>query len=235
MTSLGFRPRNDHIAERVRPTTALSAPSSTSTSLPSAVAPRCVFPVVRGFIPTLILSALATAIPLCFFYLDMDEVDYQKATAQRIIVAGAAVGGFLIIVANDCSAWYNMMLGFHIGIEVRVVEKTLAYAYEDSTSDEYMSWALAAAVVIISHLVPFLLTDRLMLLTFIAYAGLIVNVITVVFLFPELLLVVTGSSIALLATTMLICGVCEVNTSILSLLMKAIRTKTLLKIQSFEL
>ena len=127
------------------------------------------------------------------------------------------------------------MLAFHIGVEVRVVEKTLAYAYEDSTSDEYMAWALVAAVVIIAHLVPFLLTDRLTLLVLLGYIGLIVNIVTVVYLFPKMLLVVTGSSIALLSTTMLICGVCEVKTSMLSLLMKAMRKGTLLTVASFEL
>jgi len=189
-------------------------------------------PVPRGFLPTLTYSLFALAMPILFFYA---SPDFENTAVIITTIALSAVGGGVIIMANDCCCWYNMMLFFHLGIETYVVEKTFAFANASDTSDTDSALALAAAIVIIVHLVPFLLLDRIRMLTLLAYAGVVVNVTTVVYLMPNELLLVSASAVALLSTTMIIAGVCEIRTSMLSLLMDATTKKVCLTCDGFEL
>ena len=234
--SLGYRPRHDHIASRRPNSSSLtpSLPTTTSASSPSkSWALSC--PVPRGLIPTLTYSLVALAIPiLCLF----TTPDYTKDEVIGVTIGASALAGLVIILANDCCCWYNMMLFFHIGIEAKVVDLALKFADTEQGSGEIerdAALAITAAVVIIVHLIPFLLTDRLMLLILMAYVGVVVNVATVVYIAPDHLLLVAASSLALLSTTMIIGGICEIRTSLLSLVVDSVNKKKCLTCDGFEL
>ncbi|MEC7001665.1 MAG: hypothetical protein VXX04_07495, partial [Actinomycetota bacterium] len=238
MTSLGFRRGHDHIAERAVgprkvPTLPVDAPPTT-TSFASKFAFKLGCPVPRGLIPTLLYSALALAIPLTWYY-NWDDVDYDDDMTVGLIIGGAALGGLVVVFANDCCCWYNMMLAFHIGVEYKVLDETFKYSTDDARSDRAMALSMAAAIVIIVHLVPFLVSDRIMMLTFLAYAGVIVNVATLVYVDPDLLFVAFASSLALLANTMIVGGICEIRTSLLSLIGDSVKSRKCLSCQKFEM
>ena len=234
--SLGYRRGHDHIAAR-RPVTATQAPlpmTQTDTqpsTLRSALA--CRLPVPRGLIPTAVYSLFALAIPLLWFF--MESPDYTDNGVRGTIIGGSALAGLIVILANDCCCWYNMMLFFHIGIEAKVVDAALKYSELDTTDSTGQALAITTAIVIIVHLVPFLLTDRIMLLSFLAYVGVVVNVATVVYVDTSLILIVLSSTLALLSTTMIIGGICEIRTSMLSLIMDSINKKMCLTCEGFEL
>lgn len=234
--SLGFRRGHDHNASR-RPIAPSQPPLPVAaTETPSAgrlAGLSCRLPVPRGLIPTTVYSLFALAIPLLWYF--MDTPDYTDDVVVSVTIGLSGLAGLIVIVANDCCCWYNMMLFFHIGIEAKVVDTALSFASKDTTSDRDEALAIAAAAVIIAHLVPFLFTDRIMLLSLLAYVGVVVNVATVVYTDSTLLLIVLSSSLALLSTTMIIGGICEIRTSMLSLVLDSVRSKKCLTCNGFEL
>ena len=237
MTSLGFRRDADHIAERMPPRLPRSLPTSTTeSSEPSA---RKLFApalrrtgVPRGLIPTVLYSAVTLVVPLLFLYM---SYDFTTTTMRVATISTAAVGGLVVVLANDCCCWYNMMLAFHTALEVKVVETALVFAYAADTSDTDMALALTGAIVVVVHLLPFYLSDALMLLSLLAYVGVVVNASILVYLDPEYLLVVGASSLALLAVTMIVAGICEIKTSLLSLVRDSIVAKRCITCERFEL
>ena len=98
-----------------------------------------------------------------------------------------------------------------------------------------MALAIVGAIVVIVHLIPFYVSDRLMLLSTLAFAGVIVNATLLVFLDSSMLLLVGASSLALLAITMIISGVCEIKTSLLSLIRESVIAKKCITCERFEL
>lgn len=234
--SLGYRRGHDHIASR-RPIAATQPPLPTTTTdarrdtLLGTVS--CRLPVPRGLIPTTVYSLFALAIPLLWFF--MDAPDYTDNAVIGAVVGGSALAGLVVVLANDCCCWYNMMFFFHVGIEAKVVDAALSYANASTTDSTGQTLATLAAVVVIVHLVPFLLTDHIMLLSFLAYVGVVVNVATVVYVDTTLLLIVLSSSLALLSTTMIIGGICEIRTSMLSLILDSVNKKMCLTCDGFEL
>ena len=234
MTSLGFRRDHDHIAERPKPTVKITPlPTTTSacdTSTKRGGISQCGLP--RGMLPTCLYSGLSILIPLLFFYAD---VDYTQDATRGVVIGLSAVSGLVAILANDCCCWYNMMLFFHVGIEVKVVDVAIDYAYADGTSDEGMGLAIAGAAVVILHLVPFFVSNNVMLLIALAYAGIVVNTAILVFLDSTLLLVVVASALGLLSIVMVVDGICEVKTSMLSIAMRAMRSKTIVTRAPFGL
>jgi hypothetical protein len=206
----------------------------TSTESPSG-ALGCVlpgFPIPRGFIPTTVYSLAALAVPLLFFFASFD---YGSDEVVGAVIAVSAVGGLIVVFANDCCCWYNMMLFFHIGVEAKVIDLALTHSNAADVSERNQTLSMVSAIVIIAHLIPFLVSDRTMLLVFLAYVGVIVNTSTIVYLAPEHLLLVAASSLALLATTMIIGGICEIRTSLASLAMDAMNNKMCLTCDKFEL
>jgi hypothetical protein len=165
----------------------------------------------------------------------MDHPDFTDDTVQGLLIGGSALAGLVVVLANDCCCWYNMMLFFHIGIETKVIDSAFSYYGRDSTDATGQALSLTAAIVIILHLVPFLLSDRIMFLSLLAYVGVVVNVATVVFVNTDLLFIVFSSSLVLLSTTMLIGGICEIRTSLLSLIMDSINKKMCITCEGFEL
>lgn len=232
--SLGYRPRHDHIAAR-RPISSATTPTlpieSSSAGSSFRCIPQCI-PVPRGLVPTVAYSLVALAIPLlCFF----TSPDFTADEVVAVTIGLSGVGGLVVIFANDCCCWYNMMLFFHIGVEAKVVDLALTYAYDDANSERDQTLAMVAGIVIILHLIPFLLTDRIMLLIFLAYVGVVVNTSAIVYLASEQLLLVVASSLALLSTTMIVGGICEIKTSLASLFMDSIKKKKCITCESFEL
>jgi len=235
MTSLGFRARNDHAAERARPIALATLPvAAPDAAVKDPAAPRfsCAVTVPRGIVPVLFYSGVAAAIP---FLLEYTSYDYSDATVRGVTIAAAALAATIMLMANCCCCWYNMLLFFHTALEVKVVDTAITFARASTTSDAHMAWAIAGAAIVILHLIPFFLVDRVLLLTTLAYAGVIVNAAILVHLDPSRLLLVGGSSLALLANTMILVGVCEVSTSMLGLLRNAMRTRSLITCKTFGL
>lgn len=231
--SLGFRRDADHIAERAPVRAPRGLPQVAPTPTPQkSMVPSMVMGVPRGLVPTLTYSLFAFLVPFLFLYMDYD---FTTDTARGVTIAISAVAALLMVLANDCCCWYNMMLAFHTALEVKVIDTTLTYAYASGTSDGDMALAIVGAVIVIVHLVPFYVTDRLMLLGVLAFAGVIVNATILVFLDSSSLLLVGASSLALLAITMIISGVCEIKTSMLSLIRESIIAKRCITCERFEL
>lgn len=242
MTSLGFRPRNDHIAERPRPPPP-KTPLPVVTPEPSKRFLSCQLGVPRGLLPVLSYSALAMVLPLVLIYQPgaanaatgynlSDDVD------RGIVIGLAGLAATVVVLVNDCCCWFNMVLFFHTALEVRVVDNALTFAYAAGQPSFNMAWAIAGAVIVIVHLIPFFLTDRLLFLTLLAYVGVFVNAALNVYITPAqpmFLLLVGASSLMLLAMTMIVAGVCEIRTSILSLLRCAITECQWITFGRFEL
>lgn len=194
--------------------------------------PSMVMGVPRGLVPTLTYSVLAFLVPFLFLYMDYD---FTTDTARGVTISLSAIAAFVMVLANDCCCWYNMMLAFHTALEIKVIDKALTFAYADGTSDGDMALAITGAIVVIVHLAPFYVSDRLPLLGLLAFAGVIVNTAILVFLDSTMLLLVGASALALLAITMIISGVCEIKTSLLSLIRESVVSKKCITCEKFEL
>jgi hypothetical protein len=240
MTSLGFRAGNDHIAERPRPKRPVVLPVDMGHPEPRSIISKikkvpcftCMLGVPRGLLPTLFFSTLAFVVPYLYLYESYTWTDTDVRTG---VFVTAAISATAAVYANDCCCWYNMALLFHTAIEVKVIDVTLTFAYADGTSDEHMALAIVAAIVLIVHLLPFFLTDRIMLLSILAYAGVIVNAGVTLYLDPSLLLLSFASSMPLLMLTMILGGICEVRTSLLSLVLEAVNSCKFITCSRFEL
>lgn len=238
MSSLGYRPNNDHIAERPRPKPVVLTveepvrPKTMMGKLKDVPCFTCMLGVPRGLIPTLFYSALFFMIPYLFLY---ETYDWKETDVRIGVLATSAIAATSAVYANDCCCWYNMALLFHTAVEVKVIDVSLTFAYEDGTSDRDMALAVVGSVVVIVHLIPFFLTDRIMLLAILAYAGVIVNAALSLYVDPSLLLLTFLSSMALLVLTMVVGGICEVRTSLLSLLLEAVNRCKLITCSRFEI
>lgn len=232
--SLGYRRDADHIAERApaRVPRGLPVAETTTASSKNSMLPAMVLGVPRGLVPTLSYFIFAFLLPCLYLYVDYD---FSDDTTRGVTIALSAVGGLVVIAANDCCCWYNMMLAFHTALEVKVIDTALTFAYESDTSDGHMALAITGAVVVIIHLIPFYISDHLMLLAALAFAGVVVNTSILVCLDSSMLLVVGASSLALLSTTMIISGVCDIKTSLLSLIRASMVNKKCITCESFEL
>lgn len=234
--SLGFRRDADHIAERAPVRVAPAIPSKT-VPVPApkkSMIPSMVMGVPRGLVPTLTYSILAFLAPFLLIYLDVDRT---TDTAKGVTIGLSAVAALVVVLANDCCCWYNMMLAFHTALEVKVVDMAITYSSADDTSDRGMALAILGAAVVIVHLIPFYVSDRLMLLGILAFAGVVVNTSILVFLDTDKmrLLLVGASALALLSVTMIISGVCEIKTSLLSLVRDSVVNKKCITCMRFEL
>ena len=194
--------------------------------------PSMVMGVPRGLIPTLTYTLFAFLAPFLFLYMDYD---FTTDTAKGATIGLSAIAAIVMVLANDCCCWYNMMLAFHTALEVKVLDTSFTFAYASGTSDGSMALAIVGAIIVIVHLIPFYVTDHLMLLGVLAFAGVIVNATILVFLDSSMLLLVGASSLALLSTTMIISGVCEIKTSLLSLIRESVIAKKCITCERFEL
>jgi hypothetical protein len=146
----------------------------------------------------------------------------------RILTVSLSVAGAIaLVIVNDVDVWYNVLLAFHIGVVITLLDPVLTEAYADSTSDADMAWWLAGTIVSISHLVPFALTNRLGVLTLLAIAGIGVHVALAVWLANTSKMLIVGStSGALLAIVLLIVGKLEATPALWGLFLKSVNEGT---------
>lgn len=206
----------DHNADRApprKPTLPITAPTAPARKPMSMSVPG-------GFLPVLTYASFALVLPVLWFYA---SYDVTSDAFKGVTIGLASAAALLVVIANDCCCWYNMVLFFHIGLEVKVLDVTITFARAASTSDTDMGLAIAATTVVVVHLLPFLLSDRFMLLALLAFAGVVVNACTLALLVePVLLLLVGASSLVLLAATLIVAGVCGIKTSLLGHLRDAV-------------
>lgn len=207
--------------------TVASLPPPVPTPAPSSRM-ACYMP--RGLLPILLYGAFAAAVPTLYLYADPD---YTKDEVKIASIVASGVAALILITANCCCCWYNIMLFFHTALEVWVIDQTVTFANAATTSDRDMALAIAAAIVIGVHLLPFFLIDNVMLLGLLAMAGMVVNTAVLVYIPGQTanLLLVFGSASALLAMTMVIGGVCQTRTSLLGM----IRERKFLTCDKFSL
>ena len=199
--------------------------------------------VPRGFIPLLVYAGAFALPPLLFdsgvtcfstgwvweasnksvpiAMHDYVTYNYDSVNTQVAYISLAVAFSFILVIANDCRTWFNCVLFFHVGIEVKTIDVLLTYVRDPVTSTAHQALGISAVVAIVAHLVPFLVVSWRNTLLMLAFVGVQVNVATLVFLDPSRLLLVGMSSTMLLITTLSIRCVCHVNTSILSALVEA--------------
>ena len=175
--------------------------------------------VPKGFLPSLVYAGAFAVAPLIYEYVD---INYTDSGNRSVAIILAALYALLVLAANDCSAWFNMVTFFHIGVEIRVLDKLMSYAQRDGLSDMNQVWAWIGFAVILAHLIPFLLIDQTKTLAILATTGVIVNAAVNVHINEEDLLYVGFSSVVLLGTTLCVRGICNVKCSILTSLNRAI-------------
>ena len=187
MSSLVSSRFRNHMMARVKSASAAAKAAATRCRHRPIHRPCAASPSPRACC-RLFLSTLAFLAPINLYG------DYDYTTRIRAATIGlSAFAGAAVVYANSACAWFNIM-PFHTAIEVRVVDVALTFAYDASASND-MAFAIAGAVTVIVHLIPFFLLDRAHLLAF-AYAGVIVNTALVVYLDSSLLLITTASALA---------------------------------------
>lgn len=194
--------------------------TASASSLPTSTVPSSTFKVPKGFLATFLYSTFFLVFPILNEYVTYD----YDTTIVRVGVIGASVlASIMLIVANDCVAWFNMVLFFYIGVEVTVLDVLMDFAQADNRDQDEKVLAWISFGLIIGHLVPFLVLDYEKTLTFLAFCGIIINSSTLVFVDPTKLLIASSASSALLLSTLLIACIECVQTSVLSQLKVAMR------------
>ena len=188
--------------------------------------------VCKGLLPVTLYSLVFLAFPLLDFYAD---IDYDDTTVRVLVIASSFLAATLVLLANDCVAWFNMALFFHVGVEATVLDKLATYAQASTTDTTGTALAWVAAAVILVHLVPFFLVDHAGVMTLLAFAGTIVNTSALVFVEPGMLLLVGFSSVILLGLVLLIASIECVRTSMLSQLRQAVKEGTWLLCTKYEI
>lgn len=232
-TGLGYRYSGES-APRVRtaPSVQLTSPVPTPAKNAASSPATANFSVPKGILPVLLYSAFFFMFPYLNAYVTYDFTD----TMVRVsVIASSAIAVILILIANDCVAWYNMALIFHISNEVTVLDSLATYAQADGRHDSEMVLAWITFGVIIAHLVPFLVLDRPSILTLAAAAGVVVNTAALVFVDTGSLLMVGFSSSVLLACVLLIACIDCVRTSLLSQLRQTVQTKSIVSMQPYAM
>lgn len=226
--SLGFRRGCDHIAEEHH------RPSPRRGTLPAPKAPEpkpMRMMVLKGFVPLFLVSSFFFVLPLLFFYADPD---YTTAGGRGGVIALASVAGLAVVMVNDTCTIFNIVLGLHTAVEVRVLDVLMDFAKESTTSDSDEVLAWCAFGVIIAHLLPFFLMDKRMLLALLGVIGIPVNAAALVYLEPTLLLAAGLSSTALLGAVLSICYSCSRRCAIVPLFVKTMTTGKWISCAEYE-
>ena len=233
--SLGFRGNLEFSADRpgdrvsrTRLSTALPPPSKACENRTPIMKMVC----IKGFLPILLFSSLFLSSPLVLFY---GDVDFTRDDVRGCIIGASAALAIVTVIANDCVAWFNFILFFHIGLEVRVLDVLMEFARASTTSDGDMALAWTGFVVILLHLVPFLFVDQKGVLILLSLAGGIVNASALVFLQPALLIGVVLSAINLLIVSLFISGICNVQCCILTSLLTCMKEGTWITCSTFDM
>lgn len=214
MSQMTSRPTVEQLKLRAAATAAPPAPLASQKS-------GIRLPALRGVLPLLAFSIFFGTIPLLNLYMDYN---YMKELVRVGTLLTAASVGLVLLMANDCLAWYNFLLFFHIGIEVKLLDRLLQKAQEMYVEELDMALSYSGFALLLTHLVPFLLVDNIPLLSFAAWAGVIANTFVLLYLDTSQLLLYGLSSTALLASVFCIGCVCNQRVSMLSQLREAMTT-----------
>lgn len=225
-SSLGFRPGCDRIAEerpapKPRPKP-IPLPSKTPTRLDKTMTMMKSMMSPKGLFVTMLLAGAFTAAAPIYFYADPD---YTSVGVRGGLIATTSVLALIVPFAGQ-PAWFNAVLGFYIGLEARVVDLSMQFAKDASTSDTGSALAWTGSILVIVHLIPFLLVDYVPLLIFFAVIGIPINTALLVYIDPACLLVVVFAGFMLLIETCCICGVCDVKCSMMHMLKSAMTEGT---------
>ena len=238
MTSLGYRRGCDH--NSVRPgeattRTAMSIAMPTTSPSPPAQkkAMHCYVP--KGFLPLSFFATIFLIAPILFDYVDYTWTDAATRGGHRNLSRVRPV-------YTACQR-HSRVVQHGIVLSHRSRGKGIGDSHGlcklDTTGDGDKILAWSGFVIIIVHLLPFLLIDHTKILTLLAFAGVIVNASALVYLTDpsiDLRLMLVGfSSAALLGTTLCISGMCDVSTSMLTALRKAMTDGTWLKCSSYSM
>lgn len=221
-SSLGYRLGCDSVPRIKSSSASLPAPVP-APDVPSKRSMPTKLSVPKGFVPATLYSLFFLMFPMLSTYTTFDFTD---AWIQAGTIASSALVAIILVSANDCVAWFNMGLAFHIGIEVGVLDTVAQYALASNTPTEGTVLAWVAFGVIVAHLLPFLFVDRSSLLTLLAFAGIIVNTSALVFIAPSMLLQTALSASLLLGLVLLVACIDCVNTSLMSQLRQAMKEGT---------
>ena len=222
-----IRPKVYRTAPADLPTVSASANVS---SRPTKKSKYCSVP--KGLIPTILYSLFFISFPLLSHFTSIDFGDTEVRVA---VIASSFVASVIILLANDCVAWFNMALFFHLGIEITVIDTLVDYIDAPTTNDTGTALAWVAVAVIAIHLLPFFTMDHSSLLTLLASAGVVVNTSALVFVEPSMLLLTAFSAAVLLACVLLIACIECVRTSLLSQLRQACTEGTWIVCSNYEM
>jgi hypothetical protein len=202
-------------------TTPLPAPSLASRTYDTVVR-NVKMPSLRGFVPLLLYSLFAAALPFMYFY---GDYDYTEDMTRAGVIVLSALLGFVVLMANDCCTWYNMALFFHTAVEVRLLDTTIAVATGSTSSDADVFWSWVGAVVVIVHLLPFFLVDSPMTLA-LALVGVPVNAALAVYRDVALLPIVVPSAAGFFLIACIVLSVNQLQPSMLTKLRAALAEGT---------
>ena len=202
-----------------------TAPVTTTVEIVAAPPPVSITKRMTSWIPfapqglfaILLYSSLAITVPVLHDYL---TIDYTTDLSRGVVIGIAAATALLVPLASDACTLYNILLFFHIGNEVIIVDKSLAFAMNTANATADIALAYTGAIVVILHLIPFLILDIPLVLIILAMAGVVVNVAIAVYLVPSQLLLIGFSATALLTATILVEGISQFKPSLLSNLRK---------------
>ena len=230
-SSLGYRRGHDHNADSQGPRAAPRAPTTTTMDIETSgrmsvfsLGKACVISSSPGpVLSTLLLSILALGVPLAYEYA---TIDYADNTSRGLIIGASALAVRLLTKRHSVETLFNVVLFFHIGIEILLLDVTIAYARTVGISDVEMGFAIAGGAIIIVHLLPFLVSDNLFVLVLLSAAGLMVNTAVAVFLDPQNLLLLIATSTSLLLSVYFAAGT---PCSMFSLIRKAFAENSFLE------
>lgn len=223
-SSLGFRRACEYNAGRPPPITPVE------TAEPPAPVRWCTCGVFKGFLPLLLFSCMAAAVPATALYINLD---FSDALTCGLIAGASGVLATGVVLANHCATWYNMVLFFHTAVEVRVLDVVITYALAEDTGMTAVALAWTGASIVIVHLLPFFVLDMPRLLILLAWAGVIVNTSLVVYIDATLLVLTLSSALAFLLVTLFTFGSECAQPSLASQLRDAINGGKLISCETF--
>tara|TARA_B110000046_G_scaffold167214_1_gene184698 strand:+ start:1952 stop:2617 length:666 start_codon:yes stop_codon:yes gene_type:complete len=136
----------------------------------------------NDLIKSTLFGALFLAASYSFVSMGLDT-DYNLTNPRIATIVIAAFGGLLCLLIRDTTTLFNTLLGYYIGLEIFLIQLTFENA-TSTTEAVTEGWSWTAGFVILIHLIPFLLLNSGMLLNLLAYVGLLVNILTILYLVP---------------------------------------------------
>lgn len=160
----------------------------------------CTLPVPMGYLAVLLNFLGALAIPLVYFYAN---VDYSSEVTKPVIIGVSAIATlFAFLGSMDSAILYNIQLGLYTGLEARVCDVAIAFVQNTSHSDADRILAAVGVGVILFHLIPFYFSDHPMIVSSLAAVGVVVNTSVLVYLDTSLLLFVFTAGITFFMSSM---------------------------------